>query len=460
MEVDRAFILPGERVVATSPSVPVGGPNISAVAALAALCGAVDDAEIGCLGPVMASTHRPEHSGVAELRKFEVLFGRDALITARFVFDQYPELTVATVRALAGVQGRRWESLSEEEPGRIPHEVRDRDDPIAQEISRSNGWRWPYYGAVDTTPLFISAIASLWRSGRDVTEWSGPVSSAADWLLRRLTAGEGLLYSRPANPKGIENQVWKDSWDAYSFPDGTIARPQIASVEAQGLAYDACLDAAGLLEHLSETDTRAVQLRQAAMKVQQLVVETFWTRDNIGRFPAIGVQWNGPGTVARQLAVRASNMGHLLFSHLLDERRFTDQRDDIALALSSPDLLCSAGIRTLAANERRYRPSAYHNGTSWPWDTTITALGLLRNGYEALASMLMDRVLAVHKASGAFPEFARGDSEDLIVFNETTIDVVDSFGRRNRIAQPAQEIQAFTVGAVIAIEHLREQCVT
>jgi hypothetical protein len=107
MELDRAFILPGERVVATSPSVPVGGPNISAVTALAALCGAVDDAEIGCLGPVMASTHRPEHSGVAELRKFEVLFGRDALITARFVFDQYPELTVATVRSRRPSQRRR-----------------------------------------------------------------------------------------------------------------------------------------------------------------------------------------------------------------------------------------------------------------------------------------------------------------------------------------------------------------
>jgi len=69
--------------------------------------------------------------------------------------------------------------------------------------------------------------------------------------------------------------------------------------------------------------------------------------------------------------------------------------------------------------------------------------------------MLMDRVLAVCDASGAFPEFARGDSEESIEFNEVTIDVIDSDGRRNRICQPAQEIQAFTVGAVLAIEGYR-----
>ncbi|PZS28309.1 MAG: hypothetical protein DLM58_17245 [Pseudonocardiales bacterium] len=382
--MEDTFVFPGERIVAISSPVPIGGAKIAPRDALAMLCGSTDWHQISYSRPPNASTHRPEHSDATDLQNFEVLFARDALITARFVFDEFPELTTLTVRALAKLQGRRWDALSEEEPGRIPHEVRHPDDPIAVRISESNGWRWPYYGAIDTTPMFIGAIASLWRSGRDVVEWSAAIGSAAQWLLRRLTDGHGLLVSQPANPKGIENQVWKDSWDAFSFADGHIARPPIASVDVQAAAYDACLDAADLLTHMHEFRTVAEQLRHAAGVLQQLVVEAFWTSDEGGTFPAIALQWAGSRGAWRQLSVRASNMGHLLYSRLLDARDFADRRDDIALALSSPSLLCGAGIRTLAASEQRYRPFAYHNGTSWPWDTTIAALGLARHGYTAL----------------------------------------------------------------------------
>lgn len=145
-------------------------------------------------------------------------------------------------------------------------------------------------------------------------------------------------------------------------------------------------------------------------------------------------------------------MGHLLFSRLLDGIEFVSFRESIVTALFQPDMLCGAGIRTLGSNERRYRPGAYHNGTSWPWDTTTIAIGLHRHGYHALGWDLMQRVLAACDVAKAFPEFARGDSDHRIRFNDSIVEVIDSDGRRNRIEQPAQQIQAFTVGAVLAIK--------
>ncbi len=449
-------LLPGERIVrAETLSFHQQGALSSSLRALMQLCGAATPREIGSTGPVMASTHLAESAQVEELRKFEVLFGRDSLITARFVHHLFPSLTDVTVRALARYQGLGWDAASEEEPGRIPHEVRDPADPIAQRITRSSGWKWPYYGAVDTTPLFVSAIASLARTGRNVEGLKGSLLAAVDWLLRRLEAGDGILVSQPSNPNGIENQVWKDSWDAFSHVDGTVASPPIAAVDVQAIAYDACLDGAELLEHLGAAGHRPTMLRRAADVIRSVVISDFWLTDGTSSYPALGVDWSGPGGARRAIGARGSNMGHLLFSRLLDGVEFISLRESIVTTLFQPDMLCGAGIRTLGSNERRYRPSAYHNGSSWPWDTTIIAIGLHRCGFHALSWDLMRRVLDTCDAAHAFPEFARGDSDRRMRFNDSIVDVIDADGRRNRIEQPAQQIQAFTVGAALAIKSRR-----
>ena len=452
-EPTGVVLLPGERIVrAEKLPFKQDAALSSSLRALMQLCGAATSKEIGARGPVVASTHIAENVQVAELRKFEVLFGRDSLITARFVHDLFPSLTDVTVRALARYQGSRWDSASEEEPGRIPHEVRDPADPIAQRITRSSGWKWPYYGAVDTTPLFVSAIASLAQTGWDVEGLKGPLLTAVDWLLGRLKVGDGILVSQPSNPNGIENQVWKDSWDAFSHADGIVASPPIAAIDAQAIAYDACMDGAELLEHLGGAGHRPRMLRRAANVIRSVVISDFWLSDGMSSYPALGVDWSGPGGARRAIGARGSNMGHLLFSRLLDGVEFVSFRESIVKALFQLDMLCGAGIRTLGSNERRYRPGAYHNGSSWPWDTTTIALGLHRHGYHALGWDLMQRVLSVCDAAHVFPEFARGDSDRRIRFNDSIVDVIDTDGRRNRIEQPAQQIQAFTVGAVIAIK--------
>jgi glycogen debranching enzyme len=40
------------------------------------------------------------------------------------------------------------------------------------------------------------------------------------------------------------------------------------------------------------------------------------------------------------------------------------------------------GVRTLSARERLYNPMSYHNGSVWPHDTAIAALGMRRYGLQ------------------------------------------------------------------------------
>jgi glycogen debranching enzyme len=144
-------------------------------------------------------------------------------------------------------------------------------------------------------------------------------------------------------------------------------------------------------------------------------------------------------------------MGHLLDSQLLVGAECAQIRRRMIESLFAPAMLAPGGIRTLGAQERRYRPGSYHNGSCWPWDTAKIARGLRRFGFHRLAGILARCVLDVCDQFGGFPEFCRGDA-DGIRFNDRIVDVRDPTSRLNRIEQPPQQIQAWTVAAVIELE--------
>jgi glycogen debranching enzyme len=54
----------------------------------------------------------------------------------------------------------------------------------------------------------------------------------------------------------------------------------------------------------------------------------------------------------------------------------------VARGLLGPDFLSGWGIRTLSSKERRYNPMSYHNGSIWPHDNALIALGLARYGHK------------------------------------------------------------------------------
>jgi len=418
---------------------------------LCKLTGVERPEEIGLNGPAVGARVTEENAGEAALRLFEVVFGRDSLTVALVVGDLFPRLLEATVLYLAGVQGRELDALREEEPGRLAHEVRD--------VDTDGVWGFPYYGAVDSTPLFIrAAVRAMDRRpafagtpvpGRDANV-RGSLEAAVAWVVARLAADDlGLLSHRRANPLGLENQVWKDSWDSMSHADGTVCNHDapVASVEAQALAYDALVEAA------PQHPTPKVLL-EAAGRLERAVEEHLWIEDPEGGFYAIGVDRDPKSGAPRPLETRASNMGWLLDSRLLDRPERAARRRRLVDLLFSAELLAEGGIRTLSAREARFRPRAYHNGNVWGNDNYVISLGLARHGFNDEAQELQRRLVASCRATHRFPEFVAGGEPGTDLIAKRIVDVYDSRnGRLNRVEQPPQEIQGWTVAAMVAIEH-------
>lgn len=418
-----------------------------------------------------------EHQTPDHLRLYEVVFGRDSLRVAIDLISSYPTLARATTLRLAQLQGVEYNEAREEEPGRIVHEARDANDAIARRLTQELGWEWPYYGSVDATPEFVRTLTSYCRQTEEnyqflstrYTDRSGKsrdmayaLDMAIEWIINRLDANnEGLLEYKSVIPRGIENQVWKDSWDAYHHADGTLANHAqgISSIEVQVTTYDALLDAADLYERMYDDAERSYILREWASMLKRNILDLFWTEDKGGYF-VLGLDRDDEGRV-RQMKIRTSNMGHVLNSRLLEPKDDNSSDDDELLHkrqavirhLLSPEMLNISGIRTLASDEVRFRPGAYHNGSVWLWDTHHIAKGLRRHGMESAANELDRRMLHVVETTRMFPEYVRGDMHLLPRVNEYTITVYDSQAEReNRVEQPPQEVQAWTVAAMLAIK--------
>lgn len=414
----------------------------------------------------------PDH-----LRLYEVVFGRDSLRVAIELIPSYPELARATTMRLAELQGSTYSLEREEEPGRIVHEARDKDDDIAKELTKSLGWGWPYYGSVDATPEFIRVLTAYCRRSEEnhgflseeyTSETSGEthqmayaLDMAIDWILNRLSRNaDGFLEYKSTLPNGIENQVWKDSWDAYHHADGTLANHTqgIASIEAQVTTYDALLDAAYLYENVLDDDDKAEMLRRRAEKLKEVIFKEFWTDDKGGYF-VLGTDRDDDGNL-RQMQIRTSNMGHVLNSRLLNGEipYVVHMRKAVVRQLMSPEMLNVSGIRTLASDEVRFRPGAYHNGSVWLWDTHHIAKGLRHHGYRDQADDLDQRLLNVIETTKIFPEYVRGDDSYTPSINTSTIVLWDEVNQReNKLEQPPQEVQAWTVAAILAIHERLSQ---
>jgi len=92
--------------------------------------------------------------------------------------------------------------------------------------------------------------------------------------------------------------------------------------------------------------------------------------------------------------VVSSNMGHLLFTGIAEHQK------EIADRLFKEDMFSGWGIRTLSSNEKAYNPFSYHNGSIWPHDNAVIALGLASIGEKEKAKALSE---AIFKAAKFLP---------------------------------------------------------
>lgn len=483
-------LLPGERPLAVIPHAPREFDHIpSSLEQMRRLTRSPEPSIIGANGPSVASLafevsaktsvasdesplNAPtELSAPEHLRLYEVVFGRDSLRVAIDLISSYPELARTTVLRLAELQGIAHNIARDEEPGKIVHEARDADDPLAVDLTERLGWNWPYYGSVDATPEFIRTLTAYCRLSEENNAFLSEtyvdrrgversigyaLDMAVEWISRKLASNpEGLLEYKATLPTGIENQVWKDSWDAYHHADGTLANHDkgIASIEVQTTTYDALLDAALLYENALDNSAKAALLRARANTLKATILSTFWTEDKGGYF-VLGTDRDNDNNL-RQLKIRTSNMGHVLNSRILesDEPNIIRMREAIVRQITSPELLTQNGIRTLAGDEVRFRPGAYHNGSIWLWDTHHIAKGLRRQGYGDIADEIDRRLLNVVAVTKIFPEYVRGEATTTPRINTNTVILWDEINQReNKIEQPPQEVQAWTVAVILAIK--------
>jgi len=470
-------LLPGETILAiTEHPVRRRERHPSTTKELLRLTRAQHINDIGKAGPSIASLALEPEVGIdnpdnEHLHLYEVVFGRDSLRVAIDLINSYPELARTTVFALAQLQGTTYNKDREEEPGRIVHEARDENDLLARRLTLERGWHWPYYASVDATPEFIRTLTAYVKrseenygflsetyTDRDDKERTvtHSLEMALEWIAtRRLQNSEGLVEYKTTLPRGIENQVWRDSWDAYHHADGTLANHDqgIASLEVQVTTYDALLDAAELFEDVFDNLSRAESLRAQAQTLRTAILEYFWTDEKGGYF-VLGTDRDDEGNL-RQLKIRTSNMGHVLNSRLLkgDEPETVHMREAVVNQILSPEMLCFSGIRSLASDEVRFRPGAYHNGSVWLWDTHHIAKGLRRHGYTEAADDLDRRMLRVIDITRMFPEYVRGEQDGVSV-NTHTVELMDAtYNRINVVEQPPQEVQAWTVAAIRAIKN-------
>src|SRR5688500_4005239 len=108
-----------EELVAIEPS-KIEGPATRLTAHQVLLHLAGDGDELGGSGPVRASLANPENAANPELRRYEAVFGRDALYTAEFLSDLHPLLEEETVRYLGSFQAIASDPRRQAEPGKIP----------------------------------------------------------------------------------------------------------------------------------------------------------------------------------------------------------------------------------------------------------------------------------------------------------------------------------------------------
>lgn len=308
---------------------------------------------------------------------FSTAFGRDALITAFETLWLDPELARGVLCFLAAHQASGHDPAADAEPGKILHELRRGEMAETGEVPFRR-----YYGSVDSTPLFVMlAGAYLERTGDRATIraiWPN-VRAALGWMEAHGDRdGDGFLEYGRRTEAGLANQGWKDSHDSISHADGGDAEGPIALAEVQGYAYAARRAAAAMAAALGEAET-ARQHEAAAEALRERFDRAFWC-DEIGTY---ALALDG---AKRPCRVRTSNAGHALWTGIaLAERAAT-----VARTLMSADCFSGWGVRTLAAGEVRYNPMSYHNGSVWPHDNALIALGLARYGFRAEAARIFD----------------------------------------------------------------------
>ncbi|HAF09976.1 MAG TPA: amylo-alpha-1,6-glucosidase [Chloroflexi bacterium] len=332
---------------------------------------------------------------------YAVPFGRDGLIAAYQTLAWNPDIARGTLRLLARYQGTKVDAFTEEQPGKIFHELRRGELARLGEVPHR-----PYYGTVDATPLFAMLFAETVKWTGDRAFWRELLPAAERAITWCDTFGDAdhdgyIEYG--ASPSDLRNHGWKDSANSLSDPNGEPSALPAALVEAQAYVYAAKRGLADLYALDGEAE-RAAKLRAEAAALAERFERDFWM-ENEGCY-AQALDGN-----KKQVPAVTSNAGHALWAGIARP----DRARRVVERLMAPDMFSGWGVRTLSSTYPTYNPMSYHNGSVWPHDNSLIAQGFVRYGFRVEANAIIEALMEAGKRfpNARLPELFCGFQRDL-----------------------------------------------
>jgi glycogen debranching enzyme len=304
---------------------------------------------------------------------YPAFFGRDA-VTAGWQagFLDGGDALDAALAKLTRLQSDRFDDWRDEQPGRIPYQVRT--GPLAQlNINPYSA----YYADYASPLMFVVSLANLyawtgdaarvrkyWDAARRILDWARDYGDAD---------GDGYLEYQTRSAKGTKNQGWKDSGDAIVYEDGSPVPSPIATCELQGYWYIA-QELMAILCALMNAPADAVAYLKSAAELKQRFNRDWWVDDTQCVALALDPE-------KRRVPAMTSNTGHCLATGIIDR----DRLPAVVGRLFAPDMFSGWGVRTLSAAHKFYNPLSYHRGTVWAVEQGTIVFGLRRFGFDARA---------------------------------------------------------------------------
>ncbi len=418
------------------------------------------------------------------------IFGRDSERVALDLLPWFPSLCERVIFSLVRLQGTKSDLVTEEEEGRVHHEYRQqfiggrKIDPVQQKILQQLADRWGgneheviYYGSVDATPQLIRLVVAYCRlygasllecefkhRNNKIKSIRMSLLSAVRWIVRRIEASDlGLVEFQRTNPNGIRWQVLRDGRLAYLHENGRLANATapVASLEVQGLAYDALVYASELFHR--ELPEETMRWESIAGKLQQTTLERFWLPQERYFAMAIDRDRKGqPRLVKTLTSVQAELLETRIFDSLAEEQKSYYVRSIIE-HMYGQDFLTEVGIRSRALRYHELLPYWDYHGSkvSWTVMSNIFACGLRRQGFGELAEDMENRMLNAAIIAGDWLEFYYVDHDGKVNYFPLEKGQVPT-EQKARISLIAgtnipENTQAWTVSALLRILLHREK---